>query len=239
MTRRFLFEGTAFGVSSYKLMLYLGCVAGFYAGAQMARAAGMPEIRWILAATALLAVALAGARLLYLRAHPGPMWHRDAGGAALYGGLLASLFVSIPVLDAARLPFWRFWDAASITMLTGLIFTRVGCARNGCCAGRPTGGPLGFLLPDHRGEVWRRYPAQLLEAAWGGVVLAAVVLLSRPSSPGGVLFAQVRAGYGAGRFVLEQLREESRVRRFNTALSAALALGGAAAAMLWSWRPAS
>ncbi len=232
--RRFLFEGTAFRVSSYKLMLYLGCVAGVYAGAQVARAAGMPEIRWILTTIALLAVALAGARLLYLRAHRGPMWHRDAGGAALYGGLLASLLVSIPVLAAVRLPFWRFWDAASITMLTGLIFTRVGCAMNGCCAGRPTDGPLGFLLPNHRGDLRRRYPAQLLEAAWGGVVLAAVVLLARPSSPGGVLFAEVLAGYGAGRLVLEQLREDSRVGWFNTALSAALALGGTAAAMLWN-----
>jgi prolipoprotein diacylglyceryltransferase len=63
-------------------------------------------------------------------------------------------------------------------------------------------------------------------------VLASVVMLSRPSLPGGVMFAQVLAGYGAGRFVLEQLREDSRVGWFNTALSAALALGGAAAAAM-------
>jgi prolipoprotein diacylglyceryltransferase len=122
-------------------------VAGVYAGAQVARGAGMPEVRWILAAITLLAVALAGARLLYLRAHPGPMWQRDAGGAAPYGGLIAGLLRSIPVLTAVQLPFWRFWDAASITMLTGLIFTRIGCAMNGCCAGRPRVDRWAFCCP--------------------------------------------------------------------------------------------
>ena len=234
-TRRFLFEGTPFRVSSYKLMLYLGCVAGVWAGARVARAAGLPETTWILAATALLSVALAGARLLYLRAHPGPMWHRDAGGAALYGGLLASLIVSIPLLAAARLPFWRFWDAAGITMLTGLVFTRVGCSMNGCCAGRPAQGAFGFLLPNHRGEWRRRYPTQLLEAAWGAVLLA-FLAAGEPRLPDGVLFAQVLAGYGAGRLWLEQLREDSRVGWFNTSVSAALLLGGATAAVIWNWR---
>ena len=186
--RRFLFDGTAFRVSSYKLMLYLGSVAGIYAGTQIARAAGMPEMLWLLTSIVFLAVALTGARLFYRWAGPGPMWpHRDSGGAALHGGLLASLLVSLPVLAFVGLPFRRFWDAAAIAMLTGLIFTRLACAMNGCCAGRGATGPLGFALPDHRGEVRRRYPTQVIEAAWGGGVLAAVAMLARTPPPGGVM----------------------------------------------------
>src|SRR6266511_2880327 len=122
----------------YTAMLYLGCVAGIYAGTAVAGAEGIGAARFALTAVALLPPALIGARLWFVLQHlrqfridPRRIWRRAQGGSALYGGLVLSVLVSVPVLQAAGLPFLRFWDAGSVTMIVGLIFTRFGCLAHG------------------------------------------------------------------------------------------------------------
>jgi Prolipoprotein diacylglyceryl transferase/Concanavalin A-like lectin/glucanases superfamily len=82
------------------------------------------------------------------------IWRRSEGGMAMYGGLIVTVPLSFPLLRAMQLPFGEFWDAATVTILLGMVFTRIGCLLNGCCAGRPTSAWLGLNLPDHRGEAW-------------------------------------------------------------------------------------
>jgi prolipoprotein diacylglyceryltransferase len=236
--RRYLFAVGRLQVPSYTAMLYLGCVAGVFVGAAVAGAEGLSERRFALASIVLLVPALAGARLWYVlqhleryRAEPRRIWHRSEGGSALYGGLVLSLAASVPVLALADLPFWSFWDAAGITMLVGLILTRVGCLVHGCCAGRETGGPLGVWLPDHRGEWRRRFPTPLLEAGWA-IFVVICALAARPGLPfAGALFAGVAGAYAAGRLVLELTRESAEPKRtiwVNVAFSGVLLLGAGA-----------
>lgn len=89
-------------------------------------------------------------------------WRPDAylarGGSALFGGLVVSAVVSVPLLAAAGLPYLALWDAAAVTMLVGLAITRVGCLAHGCCAGRESAGQLALRLPDLSGRWRRRYP---------------------------------------------------------------------------------
>jgi phosphatidylglycerol---prolipoprotein diacylglyceryl transferase len=201
---------------AYKVMLYLGCVVGVYAGAAVADERGLDPSRFALVTVALLIPAFAGARAWFVVRHldayrgsPGRIAARTEGGAGLFGGLVVAVVVSVPVLHIAGLPFWTFWDAASITMLVGLIVTRFGCLLNGCCAGRPTDSRLGMVLPNSAGERQRRYPTQLLEAAWAAVILAGA-LIARSGSPlGGGLFVCVVALYCSGRGFLEAMREVS------------------------------
>jgi phosphatidylglycerol:prolipoprotein diacylglycerol transferase len=204
-----------FQVSPYLAMLYLGCVAGVYAGAAVADAEGLDASRFALVAAGLLVPAFAGARLWFVlqhldrfRAEPRVAWRTSQGGASLYGGLVLGVVASIPVLALADVPFWSFWDAASVTMLVGLIFTRFGCAMNGCCGGR-----------------FGRFPTQLLEAGWAAIVLAGAIAV-RGTLPDGALFAGVVAAYGAGRAVLEPTRESPR--RVNVLFSLALVVAGCA-----------
>lgn len=242
--RRYLFRVAGMNVPSYTAMLYLGCVFGVFAGASVAGAAGLAESRVALAAVVLLVPALAGARLLYVVQHLDQfrgdlrsVVRRSAGGSALYGGLVASIAVSVPLLYLWNIPFWGFWDAASVTMLVGLIFTRFGCLMHGCCVGRGTSGPFGVWLPDHLGVWRRRFPTPLLEAAWAAVLLG-VALAVRPELPfPGALFACVVAAYAAGRLMLEPTRERDRTPnglRANAALSIAL-LAAAAAVLVIGW----
>jgi len=210
---------------AYKLMLYLGCVLGVYAGAAIAAERGLDPSQFSLVTIALLIPALVGARAWFVVRHldsyrpePRRLVARTEGGAGLFGGLALAVVVSVPVLHVAALPFWTFWDAASVTMLVGLAVTRFGCLMNGCCAGRCTDSWLGIVLPNLAGKRARRYPTQLLEAG-----LAAVLLLSalavRNVLPHGTLFVGIVATYCLCRALLQTLREPISVGATYTCIS--------------------
>jgi phosphatidylglycerol---prolipoprotein diacylglyceryl transferase len=245
--RRYLVRWRGIDVPAYTAMLYLGCVAGVLAGAVVAGSFGLEGSRFALATIILLIPAFAGARLWFVLEHRSVYrndlrraWRRAEGGSALYGGLLLSLAVSVPVLALFEIPFWTFWDAAGFTMLVGLILTRVGCLMNGCCAGRLTSGPLGVRLPDHHGVWERRIPTQLLEAGWATLVLVGAALLRAGRPFAGAVLVGVLAAYGAGRLLLEPTRASagSGGSRANVAFSALLFVSGSMA-LTAGWSAAS
>jgi phosphatidylglycerol:prolipoprotein diacylglycerol transferase len=229
--RRVLFVWFGRPVHSYPAMLYVGIVLGIYAQLGAARAIGLDLGRILVATLVLLTAALLGARLLHIlaqwplyRAHPRRILRFAEGGASMYGGVLVAVPLSLPLLAWLGLPFGAFWDTASFTMLVGMIVTRAGCFLNGCCAGRPTDGAWGVELSDHRGVRRRRIPLQALEAAWGlGVLAGACGLWSRRPLGGAVLLYTLGA-YGAGRILLERLRDEID-RVMGTSLHRAISTG--------------
>jgi phosphatidylglycerol---prolipoprotein diacylglyceryl transferase len=195
-------------------MLYLGLLIGVIAGTYGASLDGLNPVRVYAALLLLIPSALVGAGLLFLLAHwrlyrnePHRIWRQSEGGASLYGGLILSCLVSIPVLKILTLPFGAFWGVASITMLIGMIFTKVGCFLNGCCAGRPTTSRLALYLPNHQGIWRRRLPTQLLEAGWTAVILLGLVGLWNRVPFKGALFFYTVARYSVGRWWLESARE--------------------------------
>jgi phosphatidylglycerol:prolipoprotein diacylglycerol transferase len=219
-------------------MLYVGLVFGLVVGNVAANLRGLDGTRVYLATLLLLLPALAGARLAYVVGHwglfrddPGTIGRPSVGGQAMYGGLLA-VPISIPLLHALGVPFWAFWDVVTFTMLTGMVFTRVGCLLNGCCMGRPTDGRFGLVLRDRAGVARRRIPSQLLEAGMGAVVLAGVAAIP-VQAPEGTVFLAALAGYGLGRVLLQDTREEEhRVARFRSQRVASVVLAAVAIALL-------
>jgi len=229
--RRYLVRWRGVDIAAYTAMLYLGCVAGILVGAAIAGSYGLDQSRVAVAMIVLLVPALAGARLWFVAEHwavyrrdPRRIWRHSEGGSALYGGLLLSLAVSVSVLALFDLPYWTFWDAAAFTMLVGLVFTRMGCLMNGCCAGRPTSGRLGIRLPHHEGVWERRVPTPLLEAGWAVLVLAGAAAMSAGRPFAGSVLLYVLAAYGAGRVLLEPTRAEAGTpgSRANIVVSAML-----------------
>lgn len=213
--RRILFRCFGRPVYSYPAMLYVGIVLGIYAQLYAALSIGLDVASMLTATLLLLIAALFGARLLHVAPHwrlyrqqPRLIFQFGNGGASMYGGLLLAVPLSFPLLAAFETPFWTYWDLSSFTLLVGMIVTRAGCFLNGCCAGRPTSAWWGIHLPDHRGVWQRRVPSQILEAVWGTVVLAGAVLLWRRAPFEGAVFLFAVGAYGAGRIVLESLRDQ-------------------------------
>jgi phosphatidylglycerol:prolipoprotein diacylglycerol transferase len=220
--RPVMFRWRGLTIWSYPAMLYVGLVAGVVAGNLAAHAAGLDALRVYVAKFLLIVPALAGARLLYVasnwstfRRQPSRIWNRGEGGAAQYGGLLVTVPLSVPLLAALHLPIGAFWDVAAFTILVGMIFTRVGCLLNGCCAGRPVK-RWGVYLPNHLGVWARRVPTQCLEAAWAAVLLGGAVAAWGRVPFGGALFLIVAGGYATGRLFLESARERcQQTQRFT------------------------
>jgi prolipoprotein diacylglyceryltransferase len=221
--RRVLFRWRGITVWSYPALLYVGLVAGVVASNVAAHTAGLDAFRVYVATLVLVPVALIGARLLYVAAN-WPLYRRNLarvwdgrdGGAAMYGGLYVALGLSVPLLAALRLPLGVFWDVTMFAILTGMIFTRIGCLLNGCCAGRPSTSWLSVSLPDHRGTWARRIPTQALEAAGAALLLGAAMLGWRWLPMAGGLFLLVTAAYCGGRLLLESWREpEPGAKRWN------------------------
>lgn len=218
--RRVLFSLHGVDVHSYPALLYVGLLCGVYAGYGAATTMPIDPDRAFAGILILIVPALVGSRLWFVLTHwqvfrrePRRLWRRGEGGAALVGGLLLAVALSPAVLAALGLPFATFWDAATFTMLVGMIFTRMGCLLNGCCGGRPSEGRLALRLPDHSGRWERRHPVQLLELVTAVTLLGgAVAIATAPPFPGAV-FVFALAGYGCARSILDPLRESHGVRK--------------------------
>jgi phosphatidylglycerol---prolipoprotein diacylglyceryl transferase len=228
--RPVLFSLGRLHLSSYKAFLSLGIAIGLEFGFQAALWEGLPGRAFLICAGILLVPALVGARLWFVVAHlsryrhdPRRIWDRTGGGMALYGGLLAALASSAFLLPALAIGFTRFWDAASLTMLAGMAVTRIGCLLNGCCAGRPTAGRLGWVLPGRTGWV-RRFPSQVVEGVLAAALFGAETALLASGPPAGTVFLSVLCLYGAIRWLSEPLREQrySEVGLFAPRFSSAV-----------------
>jgi phosphatidylglycerol---prolipoprotein diacylglyceryl transferase len=220
--RPVLFQFRGFKAKSYPGLVYAGMVAGILAAVWAAHVGGLDTVRVYLATMILMIPGVLGARWFYVASHwklyrddPRRALQRRNGGAALYGGLALALPCSLPVLAGLGLALREFWDVSVFTMLVIMIFGRVGCLLNGCCAGRPSESWMGIRLPNHCGVWRRRIPTQCLEAAWGVMLLVAALLAWRRMPFPGALFLTIAGGYALGRLALESTREETMARRFT------------------------
>jgi phosphatidylglycerol---prolipoprotein diacylglyceryl transferase len=225
--RRILFSWRGLNIYSYPAMLYVGLLAGVFAGAWVAQRSGMSADRFAIAVTVLLIPALAGSRLYFVltrwelyRHDPARIWRRTEGGMAMYGGFILAVPLSIPLLRLLGLPFAGFWDAAALTILLGMAFTRIGCFLNGCCGGRPSDAWFALSLPDHHGHWQRRIPTQLMEMAFALALFGVALALRNVAPFPGAIFCLVLAGYGAGRWFLESLREDETAGLDKTTMQA-------------------
>ena len=245
--RPVLFKFRGVEIHAYPAFLFLGLTFGVIAGTVVGSARGLDAVRLQAALLILIVPALVGSRLLYVLTHwrfylehRSLVWSRQEGGAALYGGLLLALMCSWPAVRIFGLSLGAFWDAATITILVGMILTKIGCLLNGCCAGRETSGWFGFNLPDTDGIRRRRVPVQLLESALAALLLAgALSWATRPFD--GALFLAALTGYGAARLALESTRETvDRIAGFSVyrMISLMLVAGSVAtyAAVWWTRR---
>jgi phosphatidylglycerol:prolipoprotein diacylglycerol transferase len=246
--RRVLLRWGSVTIYSYPTLLYFGMVCGIFAERHAATLIHLDAARTVSATLILLVPALMGARLLFVVSHwsiyrrdPRRIWRSGEGGAAMYGGLLLAVPLSVPLLAVFQIPFGSFWDVASFTMLVGMIFARAGCFLNGCCGGRPTTGWLGLNLPDDHGVWRRRIPTQILEALWGLAVLAGAISIWGILPFPGALFLYTLGAYGAGRAVLESTRQDQDhvlgLALHRTLSTAFVAISLVAFAVMWFREP--
>jgi phosphatidylglycerol:prolipoprotein diacylglycerol transferase len=224
-------------IDSFRAMQYLGVLAGLVVGADTARRLGEDPNAFLVAGFLLFIPALIGA-------HAGPAvvrrrfgrnaWLTPRHGSAIFFALPLLVVLAPLVVWAFGLSAGAFLDAAAVAVVTGTIIGRLGCLLHGCCAGRPTGGRLGMVLPDVHGVRARRLPTQLLDSGWAALLLVGLIV-ALGHFPDGVCFLATAVLYGGGRLLTDftrQQRPRSRVLSDAQYASLALIIGGLAALLL-------
>lgn len=159
---------------------------------------------------------IAGARIAYIIANfdyfrqaPMEMIRVDQGGLVYYGGFIGATLTLAILARFHRKPFLSLVDFTVTALPLGHAIGRVGCFLNGCCHGREA------LTPSLATLGLPRYPVQLYETAFNlGVYLLLLRFYRHKSdrTPPGALLALYLVLYPAGRFLLEFLRGDERLR---------------------------
>lgn len=154
----------------------------------------------------------------YYLANPAEILMIWQGGMAFHGGLLG--VVAAAWIWAARNGVAKLQLADLMALCTppGLFLGRVANFVNAELWGRPTDVPWGVIFPGEAAQACgqlagpcARHPSQLYEALLEGLILGIVLLalawrrgwLKTPGRIAGLFFA----GYGAGRFLVEFVRQ--------------------------------
>lgn len=238
-----------YSANSYKVFLCVGIYVGTLTTAATAAASGLSPLCTGFAAMVSALAGLIGARVYHLLVHA-PMyfkagslhalWDSTAGGMSIFGALLTFVPVSFAAAAIVNTAPIVLWDHMGIGVLAGAFWIRLGCVFNGCCAGRETNAPIGVRLHDTRGVRTQRVPVQFLEMAWWLLGFVAFLCLWPQAFPPGGYALAVLAWYGAGRFILEPLREQPDVVcgrvRINQVVAALMAVAAGSALIILVWR---
>ncbi len=130
------------------------------------------------------------------------IWH---GGLSFHGGFVGVILAGMFFLRRHGLGFYEVADMVVVPVPIGLGLGRIGNFINGELVGRPTHAT--WCMVFSAGDVCR-HPSQLYEALLeGGVLFAALWILSRRPRPPGVIFWSFVGLYGLFRFLVEFFRQ--------------------------------
>lgn len=128
------------------------------------------------------------------------------GGMSFHGGLLGLILAGWIFSLKRDKSFPMLTDLGAVAAPPGLFFGRMGNFINGELFGRVTDSAWGMVFPA--GGSLPRYPSQLFEAFFEGLVLFVIMYgLSFKTRMHGTLLAAFLICYGAMRFGLEYFRE--------------------------------
>jgi len=205
---------------SYGVMIALAFVVGTWLGVREARRKGFdPELIYDLLFVVMLA-SLAGARLYfvlvsepleYLR-HPWEILAIWNGGMSLHGGLLGGLLAGFWFTRSHRLPFWRFADTVTPSIMLGQAVGRMACVLNGCSYGKPTLLPWAITFTNPNSAAPHNvplHPTQFYELSTDLALFGLLWLLRKRLSFDGQLFLLYWMSYGLARLILESFRGDS------------------------------
>lgn len=127
-------------------------------------------------------------------------------GMSYHGALVAILIASAIFLKKRKVDFFAWADFIIPAVAAGYFFGRIGNFLNGELYGRVTTSPWGMYFASNPQNL--RYPSQLLEAFFEGILLFVILWLIRNKNLArGSLLAIYFIGYGVFRILVEQFRE--------------------------------
>lgn len=157
---------------------------------------------------------IVGARIAYVaanwpifRAEPLEIFRIDRGGLVFYGGFIGAAAALVVLARVRREPVLRLGDFAVTGLPLGHAIGRIGCFLNGCCYGSPTTLPWCVYAHDAC-----RHPTQLIESLLNLVLYGLLLRFFGWRKKDGEALALYLMIYPPGRFLVEFLRGDERLR---------------------------
>lgn len=132
------------------------------------------------------------------------------GGSIFYGGLLGGLLAGYVYTKKKRIPFTQYIYPFVPTIPLFHMFGRIGCFLSGCCFGISS--QYGFIYTNSlllEANGIRRFPVQLLEACYNGVLFIILYQLQRRYKCKNTILFLYLFLYAFVRFFIEFLRGDS------------------------------
>lgn len=225
----------------YGLMTALGFVFGTWFTARQGEKVGIPAAKTLDAGVITLIFGIIGARLYhvlivdptYYLQNPAKIFAIWEGGQVLYGGVILGGLALLIFLRNRKIPILKFLDLASMALLIGLGFGRIGCFSAGCCYGK-TSAFLAVRFP-RESPAWLDelaaglisndadcslplLPTQLFSSAGAFLLFGLMLLYYRKVAKfDGNTLCVMLIVYSIGRFFMEMLRDLPRYGAFTAA----------------------
>jgi len=206
-------------VSTYTVLLFLGCVVGSAIGYLRARRDDLSGRLFLVIAAVGIVGGLLGAHLWSALVEVGTLTGRleaanllRGSGLSIMGGLLLGGSAAALAARLAGVSLRAWLDAASPGAAAGIAVGRIGCLMAGCCHGKPTLFPIALVF-DRFDTVARPigvplHATQIYESL--GAAALAAGLFWMPARPPAHRVCLFVAGYGLLRAVVETLRADYR-----------------------------
>ena len=210
-----LFRIGGFEITSFGVMVVVGCLVGLWLFQRELRRAGLPADADD-AALYGIAGGLAGAKTLWVIEHAGeaplPALLLSRGGMSWFGGFAGGLLVALLVIYRKQLPFLAVLAAATPALAVGHAIGRIGCFLVGDDYGSPTDLPWGVAFPQGLPPTAVPvHPTQLYEAAALVPIAWLLVRWRRERRPDRFVLGAYFAMAGVLRFAIEFVRVNVRV----------------------------
>ncbi len=205
---------------SYGVMIAVAFLVATWVGLREARRKGFdPELIYDLLFVVMIA-SITGARL-YFVAFSEPRWYVShpveilaiwKGGMSLHGGLLGGVLAGLWFTHHRRLPFWRFADTLTPSIMLGQAVGRLSCVLNGCSYGKPTSLPWAITFTDPNAQAPHNvslHPTQFYELSTDLALFSLLWLLRTRLRVDGQLFLIYWMSYSLARLGLESFRGDS------------------------------
>lgn len=134
--------------------------------------------------------------------------HEIFGGSVFYGGLFGGIAAGTIYMKKKKLNISEFSDIAAPAVPLFHVFGRIGCFFGGCCYGVES--DFGFVVAAPGSDIIsRRFPIQLVEAAFNLLLFLALYLLLKRGWLNGRLIYLYLLCYSVGRFIIEFWRGDA------------------------------
>ncbi len=136
--------------------------------------------------------------------------HEIFGGSVFYGGLLGGLLTGYLYTKRKEMPFFKYSYPFLPAIPLFHMFGRIGCFLSGCCFGIPSS--IGFLYknPLILGSAGiTRFPVQLLEACYNGLLYIVLYQLQKKNKYQNTMLFIYLWLYALARFFIEFLRGDT------------------------------